>query len=233
MTPSSSHADWFRSRLVVLSDQRPAPGAARTGLEAAIEWALREHDGVWLGRHVSAATGASELDAGAGELERWSVLEGASARPSAETDGWAWYVHANAAYAERIIESVSPDGAVWLNGHRWLLVASALREHGHRGPIGLLFDAPFPSRARLEALPWYADVMRALCQLDLLGFRTQACADRFEACRGHAGQHRPRIGVFPDGPSVVAHADPSEWVTSFLEVLVRAAGRAPQNELLQ
>ena len=76
------------------------------------------------------------------------------------------------AYAERISESVSAQGMVWINGHRWLLVPSALREHGHRGPIGLLLDVPFPTRARLEALPWYGDLMTALCQLDLIGFRT-------------------------------------------------------------
>jgi hypothetical protein len=33
----------------------------------------------------------------------------------------------NAAYAERIIESVSLGGTVRIHGHRWLFVASSLR----------------------------------------------------------------------------------------------------------
>jgi len=161
------------------------------------------------------------------------VLEGASVGWGASIDGWATLVRANAAYAERIVESVSPDGSVWINGHRWLLVAPALREHGHRGPIGLLFDVPFPSRARLEALPWYDDVMSALCQLDLLGLRTPACIDHFEACRVRAGQRRPWSGVFPDGIARRSSAAPPEWVASFLQLLGRSARRAPQRELLE
>jgi hypothetical protein len=226
--PSSSHADWFRSQLVVLSDRRPALGAPRTGLESAIEWALRRHDGVWLVRHSEAQSCAGGADAGSGEREGWSVLDGVPAEPRTWMDDWACYVRANAAYAERIIESVRPDGAVWINGHRWLLVAPALREHGHRGPIGLLFDVPFPAHSRLEVLPWYADLMSALCELDLLGFRARACADNFEACRVRAGQHRPRIEIFPKVVESTDRTDPAEWVTSFLQLLGSAARRDPR-----
>jgi trehalose-6-phosphate synthase len=140
-------------------------------------------------------------------------------------DRWAGYVRANAAYAERIIESVSSDGTVWINGHRWLLVASALRGYGHRGPIGLLLDVPFPPRARLEALPWYAEVIAALCQLDLLGFQTQECADNFEACRARVGGNRPWIEVAPSCAGSARGAEPTEWVASFLQRLTSAARR--------
>ncbi len=182
MTPRFSHADWFRARLIVLSDRRPAPGAARTEMEAAIEAALHEHDGVWLGRHTPEADGVevgasaevaaeidagADADAGAGDLEGWSVLDEAAVRPGGAMEAWARYARANTAYAERIVESVSSDGVVWINGSRWLLVAPALRQLGHRGPIGLVLDVPFPAPVRLEALPWHIDVMAALCQLDL------------------------------------------------------------------
>lgn len=217
MTLSFSHAHSIRSRLVVLSDRRPAPGSPRTGLESAIERALREHDGVWMVRR--AETGS---DLGPGDLGERSLLDEVSA-PS--MDDWAGYVRANASYAERIIEVIHPGGKVWVHGHRWLLVASALRGHGHRGPIGLSLDVPFPPPARLEGLPWYGDVMGALGQLDLLGLRSPQCADHFDACHARAGRIRPRIEVVPDG------AGSTEWVTSFLALLDTVARRESRREL--
>jgi hypothetical protein len=232
VTPSFSHANWFRAPLVVLSDRRPAPGVPRTGLESAIEWALHEHDGVWIVGHAE-----EEPRSGGGDTRscngEWAVLGGVSARPRSSLDGWTGYVRANAAYAERIIESVSPGGTVWVNGHRWLLVASALREYGHRGPIGLLLDVPFPVRGQLEVLPWCPDVIAALCQSDLIGFRGRRCADNFESCRARAGRQRPWIEVFPDGAGSVAYPDPAEWGTSFLQLLVSAARREPRRAFLE
>jgi hypothetical protein len=202
----------YRARLVVLSDRRPPPGAPRTGAESAIEHALREHDGIWLVRHAGGEPGAEE---------RWAVLGGAPGLPRTAQDEWAAYTGANASYAERIIELISPDGAVWINGDRWLLVAPVLRRYGHRGPIGLLLDVPFPSPPRLEALPWYAEVMAALCELDVVGFRAAECAANFEACRVRVGRRRPRIGIFP------ADLEPDR-VAGFLELLCSAARRDPR-----
>lgn len=231
MTQSFAHATALRARLVVLSDRRPAPGAPRTGVESAIELALREHDGIWLVRHAASESGPIEAGAlASGDREPWSVLGVGDAAQRSSTDEWSAYVRANASYAERIIELISPDGTVWINGHRWMLVGSALRGHGHRGPTGLLLDVPFPSHDQLEALPWYADVMSALCQLDLIGFRTPACAENFEACRVRVGRHRPWIGVFP-GDS--AAPTPSEWVASFLQLLGSAARRDPRRGFIE
>lgn len=234
MTPSFSYETWFRAPLVVLSDRRPARGTPRTGLESAIEWAVREHDGLWLARHAAVAAPPEPAEAGA--RERWSVLGDAHAHApprAAAADEWAGYVRANAAYAERIAESVSTQGMVWINGHRWLLVPSALREHGHRGPIGLLLDVPFPARARLEALPWHGDVMAALCQLDLIGFRTPECIDHFEACRTRIGGHRPWLAVVPSGAEPAGRTDPPAWVTTFLHQLGAAARPAPERGALE
>lgn len=221
MTPRFHQSSWLRAPLVVLSDRRPAPGAARTGVESAIEWALREHDGVWLVRH---ADGAEDPAGGEGELRggEWSVLE--VAPPArASLDDWTGYVGANTSYAERIIEQISPGGLVWINGHRWLLVGAALREYGHRGPIGLLLDVPFPAPDQLEALPWWADVMAALCRVDLVGFGAAEHAGNFEACRARAGRPGPRVEVFADGAGWAA-ADPAAWGTRFLHRLGSVVG---------
>jgi Glycosyltransferase family 20 len=237
MTPSFSYETWFRSPLVVLSDRRPAPGTPRTGLESAIEWAVREHDGLWMVRHGAAGALPEAAEAGARARERWSVLgdglgdTAAAARSAA--DGWTGYVRANAAYAERIIESVSAQGMVWLNGHRWLLVPAALREHGHRGPIGLVLDVPFPARARLEALPWSNEVLAALSQLDVIGLRTPACIAHFEASLARTGERRPWLGVVPSGAEPAGRAGPPEWVASFLHQLGAAARPAAERAALE
>ena len=223
MMPSYSHETWFRSPLVVLSDRRPAPGTPRSGLESAIEWAVREHDGLWLVRHGAAGAPPEAAEASARARERWSVFGDAPGDAPVSTrsvaDGFTGYVRANAAYAERIIESVRPQGMVWINGHRWLLVPAALREHGHRGPIGLVLDVPVPARAQLEALPWAGEVLAALSQLDMLGLRTPTCVDHLEACFARTGGRRPWLGVVPGGAEPAGRAGPPEWVASFLHRL--------------
>jgi trehalose 6-phosphate synthase len=231
---SFSPARSLRARLIVLSDRRPAANTSRSGLEAAIEWALHEHDGVWLAHRPESAPTAvvdaepsAEAASAAGPDGAWSVLSGWPAEARAWRDAWAAYARTNASYAERIIELVSPDGTVWINGHRWLLVASALREYGHRGPIGLLLDVPFPAPRLLDALPWHAEVMAAIEGLDLLGLRSPTCADNFELCRTRRGRSGPQIEVFPDGLEAAARMDPSGWVTSFLHLLASAAVREP------
>jgi hypothetical protein len=226
VTPSSHQASWLRAPLVVLSDRRPAPGAARTDVESAIEWALREHDGVWLVRHAEGGAGPAGGDGGLRGAE-WSALEPVAPPPHSPPDDWIAYVGANTSYAERIIEQISPDGMVWIIGHRWLLVGAALREYGHRGPIGVLVDVPFPAPDQLEALPWWADVMAALCRVDLVGFRTPTHAGNFEACRVRAGRPGPRVEVFADGAGWEAGAAPEAWGTSFLHRLGSAARREP------
>lgn len=228
---SFSPARSLRAQLIVLSDRRPPPGASRSGLEAAIDWAMHEHDGVWLARRPETAPNTvvdGESGAGAGGLEvAWSVFGGAPTEVGAWRDEWAAYARTNTTYAERIIELVSSDGTVWINGHRWLLVAAALREYGHRGPIGLLLDVPFPAPRQLEALPWRAEVMAAIERLDLLGLGSPACADHFELGRTRRTRSGPQIEVFPDGPEAAARTDPSGWVKSFLHLLASAAVRDP------
>jgi hypothetical protein len=227
MTPSFSHTDWRRSRLVVLSDRRPPPGGPRTAVEAAIERALREHDGAWLARHADAADAVDAAPAPAPappERAAWSALDAAPAAPHAAAEAWAGYVRANLSYAERVIEMMSPGGTVWILGQPWLLVAASLREHGHRGPIGLVLDAAFPAPDRLRELPWHAELMAALCQLDLIELRTPECAARLEAClarTGRTGRARPASHVVRDG----TEADPTAWGTAFLHMLASAARR--------
>src|SRR5689334_16992158 len=96
MIQVSPAAGWLRAPLVVLSDRRPVPGIPRTGLESAIEWALREHDGVWLARHSGSerALADAELGSGTGEWSVLGVLGGAAAQPRSP-DGWTAYVQAN------------------------------------------------------------------------------------------------------------------------------------------
>jgi hypothetical protein len=208
------------ARLVVLSDRRPPPGAQRTGVELTIAQALREHDGLWLAHHVEPDSWSGEGDAGF-HNDDWSVFAVVPAQPRSTSGEWTDYVRRNAAYAEQIIETVSPSGAVWINGHRWLLVATALRRYGHRGPIGLLLDVPFPSHRHLEALPWYAELIPALYQLDLVGFRTLECAGNFEACAVES-RCRPWLGVFSNGVETTACNNLTK-ATGFLPILLSAA----------
>jgi len=92
-----------------------------------------------------------------------------------------------------------------------------LRQHQFRGPIGFFLHIPFPHRQVLRVLPGYADLVRDLCQYDLVGFQTDDDLRSFLSCveqpgsqfganrqRLEVGGRSVRVGVYPIGVDVEA-----------------------------
>jgi alpha,alpha-trehalose-phosphate synthase [UDP-forming]/trehalose-phosphatase len=198
-----------RTGLLVVSNRMPAtdePGRTRSvgGLVAALEPALREREGTWLGWSGQECDGSVELtfsgDArpmrAAFDLTRrwrtlfyggfcnrslWPLLHGFPGRVRYADDEWAAYVEANHAYGQFAADLVDPEGVVWVHDYHLLLTASALRHRGHRGPIGLFLHVPFPAPDVFETMPWAHEMLQSMMAFDLVGFHTGHWALNFLA----------------------------------------------------
>ena len=190
------------------------------GLVSALEPALRDEHGIWLGwsgqehddAHVT--IDATEQPARArfdlpqamreqfyaGFCNRvlWPLFHGFPARVHAADGDWEAYVAANARYARHATELARPDATIWVHDYHLLLAARALRALGHRGRIGLFLHIPFPARDVLDTIPQARELVDAMLDFDLLGFQTQQDATSFLAASGDRIRRRSvEVGVFP------------------------------------
>ncbi|MBP6786270.1 MAG: trehalose-phosphatase [Candidatus Promineofilum sp.] len=208
------------------------------GMVAALEPALRTRRGLWLGwsGHTISDDDDDAPDIGFDETlepprawidypERWHRLfyNGFSNRalwplfhsfPMNVTFAdkeWETYREVNQAFADVAGELVSPDVPVWVQDYHLLLTADALRERGHRGPLGLFLHIPFPAADLFRLLPWAGQLVDGMLDFDLLGFQTQNDVNNFrqtvaELSSARVGddlvEHRGRrvqLGAFPIG----------------------------------
>ncbi len=196
-------------RLVVVSNRMPTvPIAGRPrevgGLVSALEPALRDHDGIWLGWSGHERPGPARLavqdDQGqarasfdltpawrerfySGFCNRalWPLFHSFPGRVHYADADWVAYVEANDAYARFTHQLAERDGIVWIHDYHLLLVGRALRRLGHRGPIGLFLHVPFPGPDLFETLPWADELLDGLLAFDLVGLHTARWADNLRA----------------------------------------------------
>jgi alpha,alpha-trehalose-phosphate synthase [UDP-forming]/trehalose-phosphatase len=214
-----------RRSLVVISNRTPAVSRDRRrevgGLVSALEPAIRDRDGIWLGwsGQVRERTSPLTIDPSgtpvracfdlstawrdkfyAGFCNRvlWPLCHGFPSHVSYRDDEWEAYVTANRAYARHALELAQPDATIWVHDYHLLLVARELRQLGFRGRIGLFLHTPYPAPDLIETIPWRDQVLEALLAHDLLGFHTARWAEHFvdsvrEFPHAIVGEARDRI----------------------------------------
>jgi alpha,alpha-trehalose-phosphate synthase [UDP-forming]/trehalose-phosphatase len=198
-----------QASLLVVSNRIPAAATGDRqrevgGLVSALEPALKQHGGVWLGwsGRERDAEPVIELDTDASPVRAcfdltpswrrqyyagfcnrslWPLLHGFPGRVRYEDDEWTAYVEANDAFSRLAVGLVHRDAAIWVHDYHLLLVAAGLRHRGHRGPIGLFLHVPFPSRDAVETLPYAHELLGAMLSYDLIGFHTARWAERFRS----------------------------------------------------
>ncbi|HET8996545.1 MAG TPA: trehalose-6-phosphate synthase, partial [Acetobacteraceae bacterium] len=157
----------------------------------------------------------------------WPVLHYQIGLHSFEWPQFAAYRRVNALFAHSLAPLVQPDDVIWAHDYHLLCLADALRAAGLRNRIGLFLHTPFPAPAVFMTIPAHAELIRAMCAYDLLGFQTEADRTAFtDYLRRHAGGEDRgggtlrvfdrilRTGVYPIG----VHIDE-----------VRAQAEAPAN----
>ncbi len=241
------------SRLVVVSNrvapiQEGEPTAG--GLAAGVLDALKQQGGVWFGwsgEVGTTSTGTTERAVGpitlvTVDLTRrdydefyrgfangalWPVLHYQIALSKFEWPEFAGYRRVNEQFANALAEIVQPDDLIWAHDYHLLCLAEALRDAGVTQRVGLFLHTPFPAPAVFMTIPAHAELIRAMCAFDLLGFQTEADRTAFSdyvlrhaggAAHAHGVLHAfgrvVKTGVFPIG----VHVDE-----------VRAQAEAPAN----
>jgi trehalose 6-phosphate synthase len=189
-----------RMPAVTTSDRRREVG----GLVAALEPALRERDGIWLGWSGRELDARPVVAVHEGETPRrasfdlpprwrrgfysgfcnrvlWPLMHGFPGRVRMEGQEWHSYREANAAYARMARELVDEHATIWVHDFHLLLVASELRRAGHQGPVGLFLHVPFPPLDLFEILPAARFLIDAMLDFDVIGFQTGRWAGNFIA----------------------------------------------------
>jgi trehalose 6-phosphate synthase len=241
------------SRLVVVSNrvapiQEGEPTAG--GLAAGVLDALKQQGGIWLGWSGEiGATATTNAERSVGpitlvtlDLTRrdydefyrgfangalWPVLHYQIGLSKFEWSEFAGYRRVNEQFAEALARLLQPDDLIWAHDYHLLCLAEALRDAGITQRIGLFLHTPFPAPGVFMTIPAHAELIRAMCAFDLLGFQTETDRSAFsDYVLRHAGGTAPgdgmlhafgrnvKTGVFPIG----VHVDE-----------VRAQAQAPAN----
>ena len=218
------------SRLVIVSNRAPLEmvrgpqgvHAQRTvgGLAAALDDALRAHDGTWIawvGQHASddlrpETTGLaypiravrlkereiSDYYAGFSNQVLWPLCHMFPSRCRIQQNYWTAYRAANERFAAAVQASVMPGDLVWIHDFHLCLVPGLLRSAGVPARLGVFWHIPFPPPTVFGILRWREELLSGLLGADLLAFQTDADVRNFLA----SVRQYLDVPVLDDPPSV-------------------------------
>src|SRR5438093_2427379 len=177
------------------------------GLVSALGPVLRGRGGTWIGwpgvageipdapfSKATRGVGYSVVPVALSEAERdefyfgysneviWPLFHDLQNFCNFEPAFWQTYKAVNERYAEAIARHCRPGDFIWVHDYHLMYVAQALRERGVRAVLSFFLHIPFPSYDIFTKLPQQQRLLRALLQLDLLGFQTRRDLRNFLGC---------------------------------------------------
>ncbi len=229
-------------RLVCVSNRISLPGNGNTsgGLAIGLLAALSHTGGVWFGWSGETAEAPADeprtvtdgnicyatLDLTPAQLDEyyngycngtlWPLFHYNPELFRHEQRHYDAYQSVNALFARQLLKLVQPGDAIWVHDYHLIPLARYLRQHRFAGRIGFFLHTPFPHMQMLRLLPNHAELIRDLCQYDLVGFQTEDDASSFRSCfetpapdeaQGaepivEQRECRARIGAYPIGIDV-------------------------------
>lgn len=229
------------SRLVCVSNRISVPrrGVAPGGLAVGVLAALQHTGGMWFGwsgettakpdpepevsargnvRFATIDLDPTDFDAyynGYCNSTLWPLFHYFAARFHHDQRQYEAYMRVNEQFARQLLKLLKPGDAVWVHDYQLISVGRYLRELGFSGRIGFFLHIPFPHLQVLRMLPNYTELVRDLCQYDLLGFQTDDDLRSFLSCLEvpegfrlpstgtvQAWGRTVRLGVYPIGIEV-------------------------------
>jgi trehalose 6-phosphate synthase/phosphatase len=178
------------------------------GLVAALEPALEQRGGVWVGwagatREEAEAAGGVVLPA-AGRIRYRAVsltasevthyYGGFSNRTlwplfhyfvgKTQIDGATWrvYERVNERFAEAAAAEGGDQALVWVHDYQLLRAPHHLRRLLPRSRIAFFLHIPFPSAEVFRVLPWSRSLLQGMLACDLVGFHVQSYVEHFLTC---------------------------------------------------
>lgn len=199
------------SRLVVVSNRVPVQekkGAASAGgLAVALEAALEERGGIWMG--WSGTISGEEEPGPLAIEERGNITYALTDLTSKDIDEYyfgfanrmlwpichyrldlaeygrkemAGYFRVNRFFAHRLAPLIKPDDVIWVHDYHLIPLAAELRQMGLKNRIGFFLHIPLPPADVLFAMPVHEEIMRGLAAYDLVGFQTDHDLENFAGC---------------------------------------------------
>lgn len=96
---------------------------------------------------------------------------------------WQAYVSANKIYADKVMEVINAENDyVWVHDYHLMILPTFLRRRFTRVKLGFFLHGPFPSSEIYRTLPVRDEILRALLNVDLIGFQTFDYARHFLSC---------------------------------------------------
>ncbi len=178
------------------------------GLVAALEPALEQRGGVWIGwpgatREETEAAGGVALPAAgriryrgvglsASEVTQyyggfsnrtlWPLFHYFVARTSIDGATWRVYERVNERFAQAAAEECAGGALAWVHDYQLLRVPHYLRRLTPRTRIASFLHIPFPAAEVFRVLPWSRSLLQGMLAADLIGFHVPSYADHFFTC---------------------------------------------------
>jgi len=227
--------------LIIVSHRvnHPQSSTAPGGLAVGVLSALRQCGGTWVGwsgtladeprssprvseergiRYAMVDLPRAEFDAyysGFCNGSLWPLCHYYPGRLRYDVNEYAAYQAINRRIASVVARLGSTSSPIWVHDYQMISAARYLRADGMKGPLGFFLHIPFPHIEVLRVLPVYTELVRDLCQYDLVGFQTEqdllafrsAVSDVFgeqanSATHVVANGRNVGVGVFPIGVDV-------------------------------
>ncbi len=201
-------------RLVVLSNRLPVTvrrsrGSLQVdrsagGLVAALDPAMRERGGVWIGwpgarldadESLPVPPGPYELQPvplKTNEIRRyyhgfsngslWPLFHSLVERTSLDRRDWESYESVNALFAHHAHEQMHDGDLVWVHDYHLTRCPLHLRQLRPEARIAFFLHIPFPPYDVYRILPWYREVIRGFLACDLVGFHSPGYVSNFLDC---------------------------------------------------
>ncbi|KAB7897458.1 alpha,alpha-trehalose-phosphate synthase [Rouxiella sp. S1S-2] len=197
------------SRLVVVSNRIAIPNKSKAsagGLAVGILDALKNTSGVWFGwsGEISEISGEEEDELSLVESEGityatvplnqndydlyylqfsnaviWPAFHYRIDLVQFQREAWDGYCRVNDLFAKQLQALIKPDDILWIHDYHLLPFAAALRKLGVTNRIGFFLHIPFPTPEIFTALPTHEELLKMMCEYDLLGFQTESDRSAF------------------------------------------------------
>jgi trehalose 6-phosphate synthase len=196
------------SRLVIVSNRVPLPserGARAGGLAVALADALRPGS-LWFGwSGKRSARGASIVNTQRSEQVTYATIDLTDADYKAYyvnfSNGALWpllhsrlglmefhtedlegYTRVNEQFAAALAPLLQPDDVIWVHDYHLMKLGARLRALGVRNRIGFFLHTPFVPPSAFATLPRANELLRDLCEYDVIGFHTKTYQRFFLDC---------------------------------------------------
>jgi len=178
------------------------------GLVAALEPALEQRGGVWIGwagatREETEAAGGVELPASgriryravsltAGDVAQyyggfsnrtlWPLFHYFVGRTQIDGTTWRAYERVNERFAEAAAAESGEGALVWVHDYQLLRTPHHLRGLLPRSRIAFFLHIPFPSAEVFRVLPWSRSLLQGMLACDVVGFHVPSYVEHFLSC---------------------------------------------------